>query len=178
MTPRQRNLLIIFSSLALLVIFALIVVVVWRRRAAPADETTTPVVSVKVAKAEKDAIAAQIVAVGTIWPREKSDVGVKISAQIKNMALLKNKVVRAGEVIALLESRDLQAQRAEAVAALNQERANERSVTTGTIPQTNAQDQKALRDARAKAATARAAFERRRVLYEKGGISKKDLETS
>jgi len=178
MTPRQRNLLIIFSSLALLVILA-IVVVVWRRKAAAsADETTTPVVSVKVAKAEKDAIATQIVAVGTIWPREKSDVGVKISAQIKKMALLKNKLVRAGEVIAVLESRDLQAQRAEAVAALNQERANERSVTTGTIPQTNAQDQKALRDARAKVATTRATYERRQVLFEKGGISKKDLETS
>jgi len=178
MTPRQRNLLIVFTSLAVLVVL-LIAVVLWRRRAAaPAEQTTTPVVSVKVAKAEKDTIAAQVVAVGTIWPREKSDVGVKISAQIRKIALLKNKVVRAGEVIALLESRDLQAQRAEAVAALNQERANERSVTTGTIPQTNAQDQKTLRDARAKAATARATFERRRILYEKGGISKKDLETS
>src|ERR1700738_2587664 len=177
-TPRQRNLLIVVSSLAVLVIL-LIVVVVWRRRAAaPADQTPAPIVSIKVAKAGKEAIAAQIVAIGTIWPREKSDVGAKISAQIKKMALLKNKLVRAGEVIAVLESRDLQAQRAEAVAALNQERANERSVTTGTIPQTNAQDQKALRDARAKAATARATFERRQVLYEKGGISKKDLETS
>jgi HlyD family secretion protein len=178
MTPRQRNLVIVFSSLALLVIL-LIVVVVWRRKAAATgEETATPVVSVKVAKAEKDAIATQIVAVGTIWPRERSDVGAKIGAQIKKMALLKNKVVRAGEVIAILESRDLQAQRAEAVAALNQERANERSVTTGTIPQTNAQDQKALRDARAKAATARATFARRQVLYENGGISKKDLEGS
>ncbi|MDX6559694.1 MAG: hypothetical protein QOF72_2743 [Blastocatellia bacterium] len=178
MKPRQRNLLIVFTSVALVLILV-IAVVVWRRRTpAPADETAAPVVSVKVAKAEKEAIAAQIVAVGTIWPREKSDVGAKISAQIKTMALLKNKLVRAGEVIAVLESRDLQAQRAEAVAALNQERANERSVTTGTIPQTNAQDQKALRDARAKAATARATFERRQLLYDKGGISKKDLEAS
>jgi HlyD family secretion protein len=178
LTPRQRNSLIIFSALAVLVIL-LIVVVVWRRRSATAaDETPAPIVSVKVAKAEKDAIAAQIVVVGTIWPREKSDVGAKISAQIKTMALLKNKLVRAGEVIAVLESRDLQAQRAEAVAALNQERANERSVTTGTIPQTNAQDQKGLRDARAKAVTAQATLERRQVLYEKGGISKKDLEAS
>jgi len=178
LTPRQRNSLIIFSALAVLVIL-LIVVVVWRRRSATAaDETPTPIVSVKVAKAEKDAIAAQIVVVGTIWPREKSDVGAKISAQIKTMALLKNKLVKAGEVIAVLESRDLQAQRAEAVAALNQERANERSVTTGTIPQTNAQDQKGLRDARAKAVTAQATLERRQVLYEKGGISKKDLEAS
>ena len=91
---------------------------------------------------------------------------------------MKNQVVRAGEVIAVLESRDLVAQRNEAVAALNQERANERSVTTGTIPQTNAQDQKALRDALAKVTTARATYERRLVLYQQNGISKKDLEAS
>ena len=94
------------------------------------------------------------------------------------MALLKNKVVRAGEVIAVLESRDLQAQRAEAVAALNEARANERSLITGTIPKTNAEDQKALLDARAKVNNARATYERRRALFEKGGISKKDLEAS
>src|SRR6185437_13580739 len=65
---------------------------------------------VKVAKAEKATIAAPVTAVGTIWPREKADVSAKISAQIKSMALLKNKLVRAGQVIAVLESRDLQAQ--------------------------------------------------------------------
>src|SRR5262249_49688535 len=118
------------------------------------------------------------ISVGTIWPREKSDVAAKVSAQIKKMALLKNKTVRAGEVIAVLESRDLQAQRAEAAAALNEARASERSLATGTIPKTNAEDQKALRDAFAKVRTTRATFERRRVLYEKGGISKKDLEAA
>src|SRR6185369_13207408 len=73
---------------------------------------------------------------------------------------------------------DLVAQRNEAVAALNQERANERSVITGTIPQTNAQDQKVLRDAQAKVRTASATYERRLVLFQQGGISKKDLEAS
>jgi len=138
----------------------------------------TPTVGVKVAKAERGTIAAPVTAVGTIWPREKADVAAKVSAQIKSMALLKNKLVRAGQIIAVLESRDLQAQRAEAIAALNEARANERSVVTGTIPKTNAEDQKALMDARAKVNNARAIYERRRVLYEKGGISKKDLEAS
>jgi len=78
----------------------------------------------------------------------------------------------------VLESRDLLAQRAEAVAALNEARAEERSVVTGTIPKTNAEDQKALMDARAKVNNTRATYERRRVLYERGGISKKDLEAS
>jgi HlyD family secretion protein len=174
---RQRNIVLIVMGLVVLLIAILIV---WRVRSSKKEAETevTPTVSVKVAKAEKSTIAAPVTAVGTIWPREKADVGAKISAQIKSMPLLKNKLVRAGEVIAVLESRDLQAQRAEAVAALNEARANERSLVTGTIPKTNAEDQKALNDARAKVNNARATYERRRALYDKGGISKKDLEAS
>src|SRR5437660_3176529 len=176
---RQRNTILIIAVIAV-VIFTLAILIIWRLKKSKTESEAevTPVVSVKVAKAEQGSIAAQVVAVGTIWPREKSDVAAKISAQIRKMSLLKNKFVRAGEVIAVLESRDLQAQRAEAVAALNQARAEERSVVTGTIPKTNAEDQKALMDARAKVNNARATYDRRRTLYEKGGISKKDLEAS
>lgn len=174
---RQRSIVLVVMGLVILIIAGLII---WRVRSSKREKEAevTPTVSVKVAKAEKQTIAAPVTAVGTIWPREKADVSAKISAQIKSMALLKNKLVRAGEVIATLESRDLQAQRAEAVAALNEARANERSLITGTIPKTNAEDQKALNDARAKVNNARALYERRRALYENGGISKKDLESS
>jgi multidrug efflux pump subunit AcrA (membrane-fusion protein) len=176
---RKRRDLIIGASVVVLVLVVIVLAVwKWRKSGAGTEEKTTPVVSVRVAKAEKQAIAAQVAAVGTIFPREQATVGAKISAQIKQMALLKNKVVQAGDVIAVLESRDLQAQRAEAVAALNEALANQRSVTTGTIPQTNAQDQKALLDAQAKVKTARATYERRLTLYQNGGISKKDLEAS
>jgi len=178
-TSRQRNAILMIAVIAV-VVFALTILIIWRwkKSKAESEAEVAPVVSVKVAKAEKGNIAARIVAVGTIWPREKADVGAKISAQIKKMALLKNKVVRAGEVIAVLESRDLQAQKAEAVAALNEARANERSLVTGTIPKTNAEDQKALMDARAKVNNARATYERRRRLFDQGGISQKDLEAS
>jgi HlyD family secretion protein len=174
---RRRNLVIVAS--VAVVALLLLVFLIWKwRSSSAADQTAAVVVSVKVAKVAKETIAAPVSAVGTIFPREQATVAAKISAQIRSMALLKNQVVRAGQVIAVLESRDLVAQRNEAVAALNQERANERSVTTGTIPQTNAQDQKALRDALAKVSTARATYERRLVLYQQNGISKKDLETS
>jgi HlyD family secretion protein len=174
---QRRNIVLIVMGLVVLLIAFLIV---WRVRRSKSEAETevTPTVSVKVAKAETQTIAAPVTAVGTIWPREKADIGAKISAQIKSMPLLKNKLVRAGEVIAVLEARDLQAQRSEATAALNEARANERSLVTGTIPKTNAEDQKALNDARAKVNNARATYERRRALYDKGGISKKDLEAS
>ncbi len=178
-SPSERRYLIIGAAVVTLFLLVIVVVVwKWRNPSNKAEETPAPVVSVRVATAAKEEIAAPVSAVGTIFPREQATVAAKVSAQIKTMALVKNKLVKAGEVIAVLESRDLVAQRNEAVAALNQERASQRSVTTGTIPQTNAQDQKALRDAQARARTARATYERRQALFEKGGISKKDLEAS
>ena len=174
---RRRNGIIVAAVTIVAVV--LLVFLIWRWRSSANQEATVPpIVSVRVAKVEKETIAAPVSAVGTIFPREQATVAAKISAQIKIMGLLKNKLVKAGQVIAVLESRDLVAQRNEAVAALNQERANERSVTTGTIPQTNAQDQKALHDAQTKSATNRAVYDRRLVLYQNGGISKKDLEAS
>ncbi len=178
LAPNRRRKLIIIATIALVGLL-LLILVIWKwRSSTTTEEATAVVVSVKVAKVEKEAISAPVSAVGTIFPREQATVAAKISAQIKTMALLKNKFVRAGEVIAVLESRDLVAQRNEAVAALNQERASERSVTTGTIPQTNAQDEKALRDAQTKVKTIKATFNRRVALFQAGGISKKDLEAS
>ncbi len=174
---RQRNVMIVAA--VAIVALVLLVLLIWKwRSSSGAEATVAPIVSVRVAKVEKETISAPVSAVGTIFPREQATVAAKISAQIKTMGLLKNKLVKAGEVIAVLESRDLVAQRNEAIAALNQERANERSVTTGTIPQTNAQDQKALRDAAAHVAATRATYERRQVLFQNGGISKKDLEAA
>jgi len=175
---RRRNLIIVASVAVAALLLLVFLIWKWRSSSTAAEETEAVVVSVKVAKVAKETIAAPVSAVGTIFPREQATVAAKISAQIKQMGLLKNKLVRAGEVIAILESRDLVAQRNEAIASLNQERASERSVTSGTIPQTNAQDQKALRDAQARVRTASATYERRQVLYQKGGISKKDLEAS
>ena len=174
---RRRTTLFIVAAVALL---ALIVVALILRSRAAKDETeeTSVVVSVRVAKAERQPIAAQVTALGTVFPRDTALVSPKISAQIKQMPLWKNRAVHAGDVIAVLESSDLQAQRNEAVAALNESRAAARSVETGTIPQNNAQDQKALRDAHAAADNARRTYERRLTLYQQGGISKKDLEAS
>lgn len=174
---QRRGLLIMVSAVCLAIIAA-----AWwlaKPKTTLEDEAEqNVVVSVRVAKAERQSIAAQSSALGTIWPLQQATVSAKVSAPIRQMALLKNKMVHEGEVIAVLESRDIQAQRAEAQAALNEARINEQNVTSGTIPQTAAQDDKALRDARANVLNARAILERRRVLAEQGGISQKDLEAA
>jgi HlyD family secretion protein len=164
---------VVFALLALLIIW-----ISAGRKKTEEEETEAAVVSVRVAKAERGTISSEVSALGTIFPREAATVSSKINAQIKQMPLIRNKRARAGDVIATLEARDIQAQRAEAAAALQEAQANARLTSGGTIPEATAQDQKAVRDAQANVANAQATFERRRVLYERGGISKKDLEAS
>lgn len=142
------------------------------------EKKEEPVVSVKVAKAEKDAISSEISAPGTVAPAEQSTVASTISAQIIQMRLLKNEVVQKGEVIAVLASQDLRAQRDEAQAALNEAKLNLETLEKVTIPQTSAQTEKDLSDAKANLDNAGAVYERRKVLYQKGGISLKELEAS
>jgi HlyD family secretion protein len=143
-----------------------------------AEEQKDIVVSVRAAKVEKQPIAMQTAALGTITPREQATVSPKISSQIKKMRLLRNTAVRAGETIAVLEAGDLQTQRAEAAAALQQAQLNAKGIKTGSIPQATAQAEKDLRDARANVNNARLLYERRRELYNQGGIALKEVEAA
>lgn len=180
MAARRRRRKVIIIGGAALVVLALVAYLFLRPVQTVTDTTAqiATVVSVSVAKAERQPIAAEASALGTIFPREQATVAPKINAQIKQMRLLKNQLVRAGETIAVLESRDLQAQRAEAAAALREAQLNVRGVTGGANPQATAQAEKDQRDARAGVDNARALFERRRALYNQGGIALKEVEAA
>ncbi|MBA2341176.1 MAG: efflux RND transporter periplasmic adaptor subunit, partial [Pyrinomonadaceae bacterium] len=174
---RRRNIVIV---LVLLIASLLIIYFSFFRSKTKTDATDEAevIVSVRTAKVEQQGIASRSTALGTIFPREQAIVSTNIGGQIKAMRLLKNQVVRQGEVIAQLDVRDLQAQRAEAAATVQSARLQARGVTTGAIPQTNAQTERDLRDARAGVANARALYERRRDLYGKGGIALKEVEAA
>ena len=171
----RRNWPIVTVLLALLIA---LIVWLWPSKKPAAEEEAAVVVSVRVAKAERESIAAEVIALGTITARREATVGSKIAGQLKQMALLRNKAVREGDVVATLEARDIQAQRAEAAAAAQEARINLNNITSGTIPQIRAQDEKAVRDAQANVNNARVLYERRQRLFEQGGISKKDVEAS
>jgi multidrug efflux pump subunit AcrA (membrane-fusion protein) len=172
----KRALIIGGTAVAVLVLVALYIL--WPRPVADTEEKEDVVVSVKVAQAEKDSIAKEVSAVGTVTPVEHSDVAAAISAQIRQMGNLKNSLVHQGDVIAVLASEDLIAQRAQAAAAVEEAKLNLQTVTKVTIPQATAQSAKDLSDAKAAVDNTRATYERRQDLYAKGGISLKELEAS
>ncbi len=139
-------------------------------------EKADVVVSVRTIRAETKTISADVSTTGTIFPLRQAVVSANMNGQIKEMGLLKDTLVRQGEILARIDTRDLQAQRAEAVAALNEAKLNLQSLTRSQIPQAEAQGQKELADAQAAANNARALVSRRKILYDKGGIALKDLQ--
>lgn len=179
-SPRRKFFVLVG---VVLLVFALVGVYFYLERNKSTAETTSEtkeetVVSVKVAKVEKQPIAQEFTAIGTVVPAEQSTLAASISAQIKQMRLLKNQYVKQGEVLAVLASQDLQSQRNEAKTALDEAKLNLETLQKVTIPQTKAQTEKDLSDAKANADNARATYERRKDLYDKDGLSLKELEAS
>jgi HlyD family secretion protein len=177
--PRRATYYVV-GAIVLILIVLLAFVFILRRRTASTEEEKKEdvVVSVRVAKAERDSIAKEISAIGNVVPAKRADVAASISAQIQQMGQLKNKLVHAGDPIAVLSSQDLVAQRNQAQASLDEARLNLQTVQKVQIPQATAQSTKEVNDAKAEADNARATYERRQTLYQKGGISLKDLEAS
>jgi len=166
-------------QIAAAAIVALAAIPVWRGCRGGAEQPSDAIVaSVQVAKAERGTIANEISVVATLTPQREATISPKISAQIVRMPLLTNRFLHGGDVIAVLESRDLAAQRAEAAAALQEAEAAANQTAHGEIPLTNAQDQKSVTDARAALENARKTYQRRQALYAQGGISRKELEAS
>jgi HlyD family secretion protein len=168
-----------FIIAAATIIALLLIFLFWRGcHTSVAAGDTVVEVSVQVAKAERGTIANEITTVATLAARKEAAVSPKVSAIIAQMPLLTNRPVRAGDVLAVLESRDLAAQRAEAAAAVTEMETTAHTTASGNVPITNAQDSKAVRGARANLDTQRKTYERRQTLFDQGGISKKDLEAS
>ncbi len=143
---------------------------------APTDAEADVVVSVVTETVETKTIAADASAIGTIFPLEQAVVSSNTNGLISEMPLLKNRLVSKGQVIAIIDTRDLQAQRAEAVSALREAELNLQTLKKSTIPAVESQNRKDLADAKAAADNAAALVSRRRGLYEKGGIALKDLQ--
>ncbi len=143
-----------------------------------AESAPKPVVEVKVAKAEIVDLRLSAEAPATTFPREQANITARITARILKLAAKKGDSVAAGQLLAQLEDRDLIAQREEAKAAIANAEANLQKIRSGTLPTE-------VERARGQVATARAAlnlaqknYDRRKELFEKGGIPQREVLVS
>ncbi len=139
------------------------------------DPPEKAVVVVKIAPVGIQDIPQLVTGPATLFPQEQANVSAKITAQIRELRARKGDEVHSGQILAVLENRDLAAQQQEAQSALSDAEATLERTAAGTVPAD-------IERARGQVETSRAAFEqaqknydRRKRLFEEGAIPQKDL---
>ena len=136
------------------------------------------VVTVKVARAELAEVRLTVTAPATVYPREQASSSSRITAHIRELRARKGDTVTAGQVLAVLESRDILAQRDEAQAALADATANLQKVSAGTLPTDVEKARGQMVSAEAALNQAQKNYTRRSELFKQGAIPGRDLLAS
>ena len=137
-----------------------------------------PLVDVKVATAELTDVRLSVTASATIHPREQANIAPRITGPIRSLGARKGDTVKAGQVLAKLENRDLIAQRQESEAAVADAQASLERVSAGTVPTDVARARGQLAVATSTLAQAQKFYDRRKILFDQGAIPNRDLVVS
>jgi HlyD family secretion protein len=144
----------------------------------PAEKEKEPVVSVWVAPAEKQSVSQLVYAEAVVFPLKQATVAPKITSTIAEFKVQRGNRVKKGQLLAILENKDLAAQAEASRGDFEQADANYAITVHAGLPQ---QVQKAELDA----AAAKAAFDaaqkvldNRKELFEQGAIPRRDLDSA
>src|SRR5438874_6918318 len=135
-----------------------------------------PVVPVQVATVEKTTLQRTVTAEAVLFPLQQSAIVPKISAPVKAFYVKRGSRVRKGQLLAVLENRDLAAAAQENKGAYNQAEAAYETTTAASLPE---EIQKAKLDADVAKETLDATqkvYDSRQELYKQGALPRKDLD--
>src|SRR5579864_1738565 len=137
-----------------------------------------PTVTVQVALVEKTAIQQTINTQAILFPRQQAAIVPKISAPVKKFLVKRSSPVREGQLLAVLENRDLSAAAQENKGSYDQAQAAYETTTAAGLPEeirkaeADAQQSQQALDAQEKV------FESRQVLFDQGALPRKELDQS
>jgi HlyD family secretion protein len=135
-------------------------------------------VTVQVAPVEKTTISRVISAQAILFPRQQSAIVPKISAPVQRFLVKRGSSVREGQLLAILENRDLSAAAQDTKGAYAQAQATYETTTAASLPEeiqkaeADAQQTQQALDAQEKV------FQSRQQLFEQGALPRKELDQS
>jgi multidrug efflux pump subunit AcrA (membrane-fusion protein) len=137
-----------------------------------------PTVTVQVAAVEKTTIQHTINAQAILFPRQQAAIVPKISAPVRKFLVKRGSPVHQGQLLAVLENRDLSAAAQENKGSYEQAQAAYETTTGAGLPEeirkaeADAQQAQQVLDAQEKV------FESRQLLFAQGALPRKDLDQS
>src|SRR6266566_4575371 len=139
---------------------------------------TSPVVPVQIVPVERALLQQKITADAVLFPIAQSAIPAKISAPVKKFLVNRGSHVRVGQLLAVLENRDLAAAAQENKGSYDQAQAQYTTTTAADLPQ---EVQKAQLDAQAAKQTLEAqqkVYDSRKDLVQQGALPRKELDQS
>lgn len=139
---------------------------------------TEPIVTVQISPVEKTTIARTIGAQAVLFPRQQAAIVPKISAPVQKFMVKRGSAVHAGQLLAVLENRDLSAAAQDTKGSYDQAQATYETTTKTGLPeeiqkaQADAQQAQQALDAQEKV------FQSRQQLFDQGALPRKELDQS
>lgn len=115
---------------------------------------------------------------GKIESGEKADVTTKISAKVGKINVEVGSVVKQGDPLIILDTKEIEAQVTQAQAGMHTAEANLRKTETGARPEQKDQAQAALDSAAVNYENAKNTYQRNEELFNSGAISQSQLESA
>jgi multidrug efflux pump subunit AcrA (membrane-fusion protein) len=136
------------------------------------------VVTVDVAPVLASPISQKVTADALLYPLQQAAIVPKVAAPVKKFYVDRGAHVRAGQLLAELENRDLAGTVTENQAALEQAEANYQTVSRGTVPEEVEKAQIDVRTTKEAMDAAQKVLQARQDLLKAGAISQKEVNDS
>ena len=143
--------------------------------AAKKEAEVVPVVTVDVAPVLSAEIQRIVRADAVLYPIQQAAIAPKISAPIRRFYVERGAHVRAGQLLAELESQDLTGAAKESEAAFALAEATYQTTARATLPQEGQKAELDVRVAKDTLDAAQAVFDNRQRLFTEGAIAQKDV---
>jgi multidrug efflux pump subunit AcrA (membrane-fusion protein) len=128
---------------------------------------------VQVTAVTQDTIRRTVVGDGVLWPKDQSAVMAKISAPVEKFYVNRGDHVREGQLLAVLENRDLTAAANESKGTLEQAESNLRMTSGATIPESVVKAQTDVEAARQAMEAAKRVLDSRADLLKQGALARR-----
>ncbi|HWB82966.1 MAG TPA: efflux RND transporter periplasmic adaptor subunit [Bryobacteraceae bacterium] len=137
------------------------------------ESEAEPVAIVQVAPVRQESIHRLVTADGVLYPLDQANVVPKISAPVQRFLVNRGDHVRQGQLLAVLDNRDLSAAVTQAKGQLDQAEANYRATASATVPEQVTKAQTDVDAAKQSLDAAQKLLESRQKLFQEGALARK-----
>ncbi len=134
--------------------------------------------SVEVARAQREPISEIVSAEAELFPHREADLAPKIASPIREFLVQRGQRVRKGQLLAVLENRDLISALGEAQGAYEQAEANYATTVSGSLPEQLQKAESDLTNASANLAAQQKLYNSRVILYSQGAMAKRQVDVA